>query len=162
MGRICERDKVFVRDVKDISIHEYSWGPSKATWFPLASPPHWSYGHSSASGFPIGWGRCTHRLPWWHGLLKAPSTRWRYVTSILVFLGPLSPTYKTDGLLELVCTSLHINFFFLSKIPLLVLISLSKVFHFVRNLWTPKLLELRSSLLEELLPDTVLKSMANL
>ena len=27
MGRICERDKVFVRDVKDISIHEYSWGP---------------------------------------------------------------------------------------------------------------------------------------
>ena len=49
-------------------------------------------------------------LPWWRGLLKALSARWRYVASIPVFLGPPSPTYETDGLVELIRTSLHINF----------------------------------------------------
>ena len=58
------------------------------------------------------------QLPWWHGLLKALSARWRYIASILVFLGPSSPTYETDGLVELIRTSLHINFSSVKNTPI--------------------------------------------
>jgi len=36
---ICECDKALVRDVQDISIHEYSWGPHMAMWYPSTSRP---------------------------------------------------------------------------------------------------------------------------
>ena len=33
--------RIFVRETQDVSIYEYSWGPSKATSDPSAFPLHW-------------------------------------------------------------------------------------------------------------------------
>ena len=50
---ICERDKGLVHDVQDISIHEYSWGPHMATWYPSTSPSRRSYGKPLPPFFPL-------------------------------------------------------------------------------------------------------------
>ena len=48
---ICECDEALVCDAQDISIHEYSWGPHMATWYPSASLSRWSYSQPSPPFF---------------------------------------------------------------------------------------------------------------